>query len=343
MKFLKYLFLLILILFIVGAIYVAIQPSDFEVKRTRTIQAPAAVIYNNVGDFKNWEAWSSWAEADPDLRITLSEKTSGVGGSYQWEDKDGIGTMTTKQMNAPESIQQEMQFADFPPSQIDWNFKPNEDGSTEVSWTISGKDLPFGFKAFSAFSGGMEKQIGPHFERGLEKLDSIVVADMKKYAVVTDGLTDYGGGYYLYTTAAVRQQDMSSKMAELFPKITGFMKANNIQMAGMPFTLYNEWDEEAGTTIMSTSIPVKERVIVPAESEVLCGFIEPGSYFKTTLTGNYSNLYEAWTKAGEAMKAQNLEQDADKAPFEVYKNDPTGFPNPADWITEIYIPVKPSE
>ena len=60
---------------------------------------------------------------------------------------------------------------------------------------------------------------------------------------------------------------------------------------------------------------------------------------KTTLKGNYTNLSEAWTEAYKYISENNLEQ-SDLKPFEIYQNDPGEFPNPADWITEIYIPIK---
>lgn len=110
-------------------------------------------------------------------------------------------------------------------------------------------------------------------------------------------------------------------------------------MAGKPFSRYEMWDEEAGTTIFSTCIPVKERVITPAGSEVLCGYVEPGQYYKTTLKGDYANLYEAWTKAMENLSAAGHEEAEGNAPLEVYVSDPQTDPNPAAWITEIYIPV----
>ncbi len=67
MKFLKYLLFLILIAIIGFAIYVAVQPNSFEVSRERTINAPASVLYDNVIDYKNWEAWSAWVEKEPDF------------------------------------------------------------------------------------------------------------------------------------------------------------------------------------------------------------------------------------------------------------------------------------
>ena len=339
MKALKYILFLLLILIIGLAIYIAVQPNEFEVSRTRTIKAPAPVIYNNVIDFKNWEAWSSWAEADPDMKISLPELTKGVDGSYSWEDKDGIGTMKTTETVPNKSIQQQMQFADFPSSDISWNFKPNEDGSTDVTWAISGKDLPFDFKAFTTFMGGMEKQIGPHYERSLEKLDSIVQESMQVFTINIEGVTEYGGGFYMYKTTSATSANISQIIGKQFGEIMSYMAQNNVVANGMPFTIYNEMNTENGSVIMSNAIPVRDKVKVDRASEILCGYIPKTKVLKTTLKGNYTNLQKAWEASMTHLSKNNLEQSNLK-PFEIYSNDPGNFPNPADWITEIYIPIK---
>ena len=339
MKALKYILFLLLIAIIGLAIYIAVQPNEFEVSRTRTIKAPAPVVYNNVIDFKNWESWSSWVEADPDMKITLPEQTKGVGGSYTWEDKDGIGTMTNNATTPNQSIQQVMQFADFPPSNVTWGFKQNDDGSTDATWTISGKDLPFGFKAFATLMGGMEKQIAPHYERSLEKLDSIVQESMKAYAVKIEGITEYGGGFYMYKTTSATSTNISQIIGKQFGEIMGYMAQNSIVSYGMPFTIYNEMNAENGSVIMSNAIPVRDKVIVDRNSEVLCGYIPKTKVLKTTLKGNYTNLPEAWKATMDYIAKNNLEF-SDLKPFEIYATDPGNLPNPADWVTEIYIPIK---
>ncbi len=339
MKYLKYLLFLLLILVIGFSIYIAVQPNSFEVTRSRTINAPSAVIYNNIIDFKNWEAWSSWAEADPDMIITLPEQTKGIDGSYSWEDKDGIGTMTTIGATPHTSISQQMQFEDFPASDISWEFKPEEDGSTVVTWNISGKDLPFMFKAFATVMGGMEKQIGPHYERSLEKLDSIVVSSMKAYNIEINGITEYAIGFYLYKTINATNSNISTIMGQQYGSIGMFMGQNNIAMYGMPFTIYHDMNMENGTVIMSNAMPVKEKIVITGDSNILCDYLPKMTVLKTTLKGNYTNLQEAWKTTMQYIAENNIEQSEYK-PFEIYKTDPGNFPNPADWITEIYIPIK---
>ena len=73
MKYIKYILLLLLILIIGVSIYIAVQPNSFEVTRIKTINAPQSVVYDNVIDFKNWEAWNSWIEEKPEMVMTLGE------------------------------------------------------------------------------------------------------------------------------------------------------------------------------------------------------------------------------------------------------------------------------
>lgn len=338
MKAFKYILFLILILIIGLAIYIAVQPNSFEVKRTRTIQAPNSVVYDNVIDLKNWEAWSSWIEQNPETIITLSDKTNGIGGSYSWEDDDGVGTMKTIDTKSNTLISQEMQFGDFPKSNITWYLKPNNDGSTEVNWTISGKDLPYDFKIFSTLMGGMEKQIGPHFERGLEKLDSILVADMKRYSINIEGITQHGGGFYLYNSTSCKMSNFKEKMQEMLPKVGAYAITNNISMAGKPFVIYHKWDPENDAVMFSCCVPTTSK-IVTTEADIITGQLEPFKTVKTTLKGNYENLQEAWEKTMTYITNNNLEQAETGPMIESYVTDPTNHPNPADWVTEIYIAI----
>lgn len=340
MKAFKYIFFLLLIAIIGTAIYVAVQPNSFEVTRTRTIKAPAPVIYNNVIDFKNWEAWSPWVEREPSTVITLSEQTEGIGGAYSWTNNDGAGTMTTKAAEPYTSIQQEMQFAEFPASDVLWNFETNEEGGTNVTWTISGENLPFKFKAYSAFTGGMEKEIGPDFERGLEKLDSIVLASMEVYSIKVNGITQHSGGFYLYNTTSCKIDELPNKMQEMLPKLSSYVMKNNISKAGSPFVNYHKWDAKNNAVMFSCCIPTVEKVITDSDSGILTGQLPPFKAVKTTLKGDYKNSKEAWKIAMAYITENNLEQFETGPTIETYLTDPMNTPNPADYIMEIYIAVK---
>ena len=339
MKSLKYILLLLLIAVIGFSIYIAVQPNTFKVTRTKTINAPQTVVYNNIIDFKNWEAWSSWVEEKPETVITLSEKTKGINGSYSWEDEDGVGRMKTINTQPSTSIQQEMQFGDFPKSDVSWTLKPTENGKTEVTWTIKGKDLPFKFKMFSALMGGMEKQIGPHFERGLVKLDSVLQAEMKVYNINIQGVTQHSGGYYIYKTMSCKLNEFEKNMKTMLPQVGAYAMTHNVTMAGPPFILYHKWDEENDAAIFSTCVPTTSK-IVTNESAILTGQLKSFKAVKTVLKGNYDNLKEAWETTMTYISENNLEIIEDGPMLETYLTDPMLELNPAKWVTEIYVAIK---
>ncbi|MBO6880571.1 GyrI-like domain-containing protein [Winogradskyella sp.] len=339
MKALKFILLFLLIAIIGFAIYIAVQPNSFEVTRTKTINAPQPVVYNEVIDFENWEAWSAWVEERPDTKITLGEQTDGVGGNYMWEDEDGIGRMKTVDADPFSSITQEMQFEDFPKSKVVWQFEPNDKGTTDVKWNISGEDLPFVFKMFSTLMGGMESQIGPKYERSLTMLDSVLQDKMNVYSVNVEGVTQHSGGYYLYKTTSCKMSDFQSEMQKEFPKVGAYAISNNITFAGAPFVLYEKWDEENNAVIFSVCIPTNSRII-SNDPDILTGQLESFKAVKTVLMGNYDHLKEAWEKTMAYIEDNNLETVDGGSMLEIYPTDPSSVPNPADWKTEIYIEVK---
>ncbi|WP_224484660.1 SRPBCC family protein [Robertkochia aurantiaca] len=340
MKILKYILILIAIILIGFALYVALEPDHYKVTRSQTIQAPPSVIDNYITDYRKWTQWSPWESQDPNAAIEYGDPASGPEGSYSWNGEVlGKGSMKTLFIS-PDSILQEIKFIEPYESRADvfWTLDSVAEG-TEVTWGMEG-DLSFTERAFMVFQGDMNTLIGPDYERGLNNLDSLVTADMQAYSIEIIGETTYGGGYYMYKTAGSSTQQVDEVAAPLFEDVEAYMENNNISSSGNPFLLIEKWDEENMSAIISASIPVTDRVITTPGSEILCGFQESGMYFKSRLTGHYDNLEEAWTKTEEALKAAGYMIDPGAKPFEVYLNDSDQLPNPAEWKTEIYVPVK---
>ncbi|OYX24807.1 MAG: transcription activator effector-binding protein [Flavobacteriales bacterium 32-35-8] len=340
MKTFKYISFLLLIAIIGTSIYIAVQPNEFSFSRSRVIQAPVSVLFNKVNDFKNWPEFSPWMEQEPDAKLTYGEKTVGVGAHYSWNGAVlGEGSMKTLAANDNQFISQLISF--IKPfkleSDIQWDFEPTEEG-TKVTWSMAGKQ-DFMTKMYTVFSGTIEKNTAPDFERGLFKLDSTVIADMKKYSITVSGITEHGGGYYLYTTTSSKINEVSSTIADMLPKITKYAQENNIAMAGAPFVSYITWDEQNNATIFSVCVPTTDRVIT-TDSNVLTGELPAFRAVKTTLKGNYTNLKEAWDVASDYIPKNGLEFADDGPMLEVYITDQTLYPNPADWVTDIYIAVK---
>lgn len=343
MKILKYFFLLILIVIVGGAIYIATLDNSYEVTRTKIIKAPIEVVYNNVNDYKNWPSWSPWLEKDTLAQLTYSDITFGKDAFFSWksENKDvGEGSMTTVGSESFKSINQRIKFMAPWESESDvyWSFISVKEG-TEVTWAMKG-EMAFGEKAFMAFNGGMDKVIGPDYEKGLAKLDTVLQENMNRFTINVNGVTTHSGGYYIYKTGSCKIDEFQSKMNEMMPQIEMYVEKNNISTAGSAFSLYHKLDMENDAIIFSCAVPVTEKVITDAESGLLTGMLKPFEAIKITLQGDYKNIEAAWAEGLKYIKASTFEENQIIPSLEVYPTNPVFVPNPADWITEIYIPVK---
>lgn len=337
MKILKYIILLVLILGIGAAIYMATLDGKYHVTRSKVIKAPVSVVFNEVNEFKKWPAWSPWIEQEPNATLTYEDKTSGEGSGYAWKGEIiGEGNMKTKYIKGMDSISQEIYFKEYDStSDVYWTFKPVEDG-TEVTWGMKG-EFPFIARPMAA---GMDEGVGPDYERGLFKLDSLIQSNMSKYSVKVDTtLVTHSGGYYLYNTTSCKIDDLEAKMKEMMPKVVDFATKNKISMSGAPFTLLHKYDVENNAVMFSSAIPTTDRVITES-SDVLTGMLQPFKAVKTTLTGDYKNLQEAWEATMKYIADNKIEFIESLPSLEVYQVSATKNPNPAAWVTEIYVPVK---
>ena len=78
---LKKILIALALIVIVFVIVVASRPADFRITRSTTIAASPEVVFGQVNDFHNWEAWSPWAKLDPAMKQTYEGAPSGVGAA----------------------------------------------------------------------------------------------------------------------------------------------------------------------------------------------------------------------------------------------------------------------
>lgn len=343
MKFVKYLVIALMCLIIFVAVYLATLDGNYEVSRSKLIEARSIVVFNELNDFKNWEEWGPWHERDSTIEIVYAEKTQGKGASYTWTSQlEGDGEMHTVGVKSPESINQELVF--YTPfgnmkSKVLWILKETDKG-TELSWQIKGK-MPFSMRFMAS---GMEEQLGPMQERGLELFQKNIEKKLRVYNIETKGVVDYSGGFYLYQSISSRIDEISTHFDRIEKHLKNYAQSHGVRVNGGPFILYHRMDEENGTAMYSVGYPISERVLTEKGSQVLVGFMDRGQYLKTILTGDHSNSKNAWVKADqEARQLKEFAPMENGEPFEIYVNSVENTPNPADLITEIFIPVAPKQ
>ena len=130
----------------------------------------------------------------------------------------------------------------------------------------------------------------------------------------------------------VRPDEMQQTMAECLPAVFMHCQRSGLTFAGPPYTRYV--DMSRGHFTIETGMPVVEAV---GGGEVLAGELPGGAIARAVHAGPYDTLgavyseLEAWAvEAGRPPSG---------APWESYLTDPTEVPDPADWRTEVCLPL----
>ncbi|MEO9952915.1 SRPBCC family protein [Nonlabens sp.] len=340
MKAFKYIFILLLIAVIGGAIYFSLKDGKYDITESRVIAAPPSLIYEQLADFKEWDNWNPWLE-DEEITSTMGTQTKGVDGNYSFTDPYGNGKMTITGIEPDKYVAMNMFYDNgmtSSNSDVKMDLERVENG-TKVTWNIKGEQGLLDKVMTTVLGFNMEDEIKPKYTAGLENLDNYVNNQMSVHQVHVDGIIETGGGYFLYMSSSSKRDKLQIVKSQMLQNIMSYMNRNNIDMYGMPRVVYEKIDPTNNSVLFSAAIPVQNREITATNSNILSSYQEPGKAVKITLNGAYSNLDEAWKK-GEEFISKNGLVKAIASPYEIYKTDPMLTPNPADYRTEIYIPIE---
>ena len=165
---------IVIVLIAVFLVMVLLQPSQYQIERSTTINAPSAVVFAQVNDFHKWNAWSPWANRDPNMKQIYEGQASGVGAIYSWVGNSdvGEGKMTIIESRPGERIKIQIEFIKpfAAMNTTDFIFTP-QGNQTSVKWTMAGNNT-FLTKAFGVFVN-MDKMVGGDFEQGLARLKAL--------------------------------------------------------------------------------------------------------------------------------------------------------------------------
>ena len=169
------------VIIVVLVVVIALQPATYQVERSTNIAAPAAVVFAQVNDFHNWNAWSPWAKLDPAMKQTFAGAPSGTGAVYSWvgNKEVGEGRMMITESHPSDLVRIKLEFLKpfAATSSTEFTFTP-QGNQTAVKWRMSGENN-FMAKAFHLVMN-MDKMIGSDFEKGLAQIKAVAEAAPKE-------------------------------------------------------------------------------------------------------------------------------------------------------------------
>jgi len=171
-KFLSFIILLLLILGVIGYFL----PTNFTISKTATISSSSADIHEYVGDLNKWQSWTAWKGEDPEIEITIGERSTGIGASQSWTDKHGGGSLTFTSWSPEKGIEYDLFFQGGKyKSKSAIQYDTSSKTRTHVQWTLAGDmNMPIIGGYFALF---MKYSIGKMFQDGLQQLKTIVEKD----------------------------------------------------------------------------------------------------------------------------------------------------------------------
>ena len=171
-KFLSFIILLLLILGIIGHFL----PTSFAISKTATISSTSAHIHEYVGDLNKWQIWTAWKGEDPEIEITIGERTTGIGASQSWTDNHGGGSLTFTSWSPEKGIEYDLFFQGGKyKSKSAIQYDTSSQTRTRVRWTLEGDmGMPIIGGYIALF---MKYSIGKMFQDGLKQLKSTVEQD----------------------------------------------------------------------------------------------------------------------------------------------------------------------
>ena len=154
-----------------------VLPSQVHVERSLVISASPTEIYPLISDLNQWDAWSPWADKDPNAEMTISG--SGIGQTMEWHSEDpqvGNGTQEVIGLESPNYISTHLDFGDQGMADATLKLTSQDDG-TLVSWSLD-TDMRAGVptlqQPISTYFGFlMDNMIGKDYEQGLNNLKTL--------------------------------------------------------------------------------------------------------------------------------------------------------------------------
>lgn len=171
----KKLFSFLLLIAIAFVVTVFMQPKEIFIKESMVINASSEAIFKEINNFRNWHAWSPWANLDPNSTEEHTGSVEGNGAIFSWAgNKDvGVGSMTVTKSQPYDRIEIKLDFtAPYVASNlVIFELTPNGN-ATNVTWSLEGENDFMGKAMCLIFN--CKKMISKQYIKGLNNLKNVV-------------------------------------------------------------------------------------------------------------------------------------------------------------------------
>ena len=340
MKFLRIFFFFLVSVLAVTAVLSMLIATQQKVERSVTINAPAAVIYQQLIKLENFNKYSVWSQQDSSAKYTMTGTDGTIGATSSWTgdpDISGDGKIEIASLEENKKVTHHLSFTKPRKGKAESAFMLNEsNGITTVTWNFE-LATPRPWNIFNLFYS-LDKKMGKDFEAGLAALKTIIekmngTAAAKTYEVNT---MNFPATTFAIVRQLVKWSDMPSFYAQHFPII--YNEAQNVNaMPGTPCSLFYTWDEKNQQADLATGIPVTPDATIE-NSIIQIVNIPASKALYINFYGAYDKLPDTYNSIRKYITDNKLEEVSPS--IEQYITDPSKEKDTSKWLTKIIFLVK---
>jgi len=223
--------------------------------------------------------------------------------------------------------------------------------------------LSCGFQSHEAFTRAFRRRFGmtPSAYRDRSFVNSVDAARAQTHAAFVSRIGPCVGLYHfeqeqgsqmtypvtkktlapqpvLIVRRRIPRSSIAATIGEVLPHVFLYAQRNGIALAGLPFTRYAEMGHGLITIEPGMRVAGQTSSQSAGEGEVIADVLPGGPAATTMHVGPYEQLSDAYAAIEQWIEAEGLAKSG--APWESYINDPGEFPDPKDWKTEVFWPLK---
>lgn len=346
MKILKRIGLVLLILIALLSIYVAFQPSTFNVERSIIVNSNDASVWNGINKLQSFNLWNPWLKRDTTTEISIKGNDGEIGAQFSWNSKSnevGSGQMTISKVVPMVQSDYKLQF--LKPIESSSNvFMAMEkaEGGYKVTWSMNGEQ-GFVERFIMLFMGGMDGAVGKDFEAGLKSLKELCENGTIKGETTTSAITyevkeiDFPATKFASIRAKMKFEELSTFFSSSYGKIMSVAGAAGLKPNGPSCSIYYMYDEKAMVTDVAAAMPMDKEAKLAGIDWIN---IDGKKGYQITYFGDYSKIMPAYESMSAYMKTNNL-GDEPELVLEQYITSPMVEKDTAKWQTNIIFFTKP--
>jgi AraC family transcriptional regulator len=175
------------------------------------------------------------------------------------------------------------------------------------------------------------KQVGPCVGLFHTNADANLKEHKMSYTIAKKQIE---GQPVLVVRRRIRRDEIAKALAEMFGQVYTYAQRSGAALSGRPFARYPEWG--LGMLTLEAGLPVA--AAHAGEGDVKSDTLPGGCAAFTTHMGPYDQLVSAHAAIQQWIEAEHLTPQG--APWESYITDPVEHPDPKDWKTEVFWPLR---